>query len=1643
MITYEKNEETPKPTAINGNYCAGDLQIYFCDKIKNYDNATAVIINKKRSTSKSNLPLSPVGLMRPDTFQFYTYNQNGDVVMKQMSKKEIQSLIASSSGHFPMDIHEPQKVENIHPDETKVSDVVQNVQNVLKGELNKPPSLMTSVPTIPGHDNSEWSNILPSILAGDTEPNVANKTDYSQDVNLPEVITQNPVTNSHTEIVSTKESDSTISMIPVPVITVEEQPSSNDDKEEASNVSIFHNSNTLIIDKNESNTQWNNQTKNNVELDQMAIKFESKDSVDTFTELSLTEKPNDVPQVNDELIEKTGNNFTNEVDLLNLPIIKIPRNETNENSEGEKLQLFTVVNLAETTTFNPQNILKLDSEQNKYNESENMEQKLILDENKTTETLILLNDDLNNLQVQNGNENYDSSTVNVDQSTSAGVTHETEITTVNYENLIITDGTLVPDEMSMITVNYSIIEQSLIDNISDQFSTQTTDLPINNQSKVPSETSNTSQIDKPAAINFEELLLIPTENTSHNPSLITTTSELLNTEVIENTPKIDKANSSIVLNTENKTVKPINHDSLSIHIPIQMVKEKFNNSNLINVNDEHTLEEKAPVIIIDTPNTLSKPMAQISTELANSLSSMISQISHTMPPSVISTLNNGNQFENTTDNVGITNNINTEPMKNYETTDNYTEINYSDTTIVNEFNDKHNQNMMSKEEKKEATEQTSETPIVRIDIMEATSYQDKISNTTLHKKDNVTDNNSEFVDKDKMNTNEKTTESPMVRIKLTDPISILHEKLESSPVQSSTQHSIENITLPTNKNISTHTIASGLIAGFTLDTNANINTNETTTLKYVESDSVEIDKTTEKSAMTISITTISSMTTTETEFEDNSHISLLNTTDIIEESITTSPSINHTTAIDIPKCSHQNSSLSSCSTNKTGGIETIEIRKVIPPVLSTTITPDSSTNSITDDETMKQNVTTGDSITTESLEMRVDDTNDTSVPQISSENQLSDQLLIISEPQNTTKILETQYTTDKPVDYSSMKPNDSSLNLEHSSEIKTQFNDSIEQAALYSQQESPTTTLSLQDTMGNSSTTPVSKIKDIKKDDSRLELLGNTKKNSTSPKPNDSIKLIEEVGKLQLKNSTQETKIPEKWTLIPQGIHSNSQSITQNISVPMTNPLEERIADIQKESEKVPETNALSEIKGGQGLDSSIDKLDADIAYFSIICNNLAFNFWNAVNTGLSTSRSLSLSPFGMTSILAMIFLGARGPTSDRMNQVLKLDDVTSFNPHLVFQNITDSVGIAEKQGIANVAFVRELFADQSKVRKLMRFYKKQAEQFYDGMVEQINYSTISDTVRRKTNFLIRKQTGGRIRNFINTNSMPLRSPLAALSANVFQTDCSSDDATSKGRDGELYFAVSPAIRQRKLILVPATLWKAGVLAGYEPSLDATAIAVGDINNIISTIYVIPGQQGFTASDDNLDLLEQRIISGALHDGAWNKLMKVIVPRPGLELQIPKFSHKSIINATAALKMMGLEQLFLKSADFKGINGVGNDFHLSDIIQMNLFSTCGDENIQNGKTKHHVEIYPASPQMKSKELKHDNEAKVNNQEVNENMNNPWEFLKTNSSSLKRSNRQTNENKSRVKLDKPFLYFVRHNPTGLILFMGRFNPRLLP
>lgn len=387
-----------------------------------------------------------------------------------------------------------------------------------------------------------------------------------------------------------------------------------------------------------------------------------------------------------------------------------------------------------------------------------------------------------------------------------------------------------------------------------------------------------------------------------------------------------------------------------------------------------------------------------------------------------------------------------------------------------------------------------------------------------------------------------------------------------------------------------------------------------------------------------------------------------------------------------------------------------------------------------------------------------------------------------------------------------------------------------------------------------------------------------------------------------------------------------------------------------------------------------------------------------------------------------------------------------------MLRNISESVDSKRDGNVFSNAFIREWLSERSK-GKILPFFKEKVSQFYSGYVEEVNFSTVNDIIRRRTNLLMKRHTGGKVNEYLKTNNVWVKPPLSGISANHFETDCSK--ASKVERDGEMFFQVLPAIRQRRLVPIPAVVWKSGFTAGYDPELDATAVAIGLSKNIVSTIFVMPGQQGHSAPGDNLERLESVLMVNAVSQNAWRRLLATLMERPGLEVQIPRFTHRSFVNTTSALRKLGLETLFdQNSADLRGITGsIARDMYVSDLIQINTFSTCGEDRLPE---EHHTELYPAPPN-KHRTMEYSTSTttiKANSENVvvpivdyeNERAfaSDPIYDLKYLSLPLPLRPRQARIPEApRLRFDKPFIYFVRHNPTGMVLYFGRFNPRLLP
>lgn len=270
------------------------------------------------------------------------------------------------------------------------------------------------------------------------------------------------------------------------------------------------------------------------------------------------------------------------------------------------------------------------------------------------------------------------------------------------------------------------------------------------------------------------------------------------------------------------------------------------------------------------------------------------------------------------------------------------------------------------------------------------------------------------------------------------------------------------------------------------------------------------------------------------------------------------------------------------------------------------------------------------------------------------------------------------------------------------------------------------------------------------KDVSTEKAVPTTEEGSTENKLNDTQK--NNFNKTQDANSSQ-------WTLVPTVAPHAEQS---QHSVPPPLPAFSEMIESPAPIDLGP--NPMQ----GFGLEESTSSLDPDVYQFAQLCNELAFGFWKTVTTGISTARSVFVSPFGVTSLLAMVFLGARGATSGEMNEILKLDDMVTFNPHLTFKSVSESIDVDPDRGVATSAIVRELFSDRGK-GKLLPFYKERVRAFYDGYVEEVGFREVSDIIRRRTNLQLKKLTGGKIVEFLKESLINLRPPLAGVSVNLFQ----------------------------------------------------------------------------------------------------------------------------------------------------------------------------------------------------------------------------------------------------------------------------------
>ncbi|XP_055601259.1 uncharacterized protein LOC129750075 [Uranotaenia lowii] len=411
--------------------------------------------------------------------------------------------------------------------------------------------------------------------------------------------------------------------------------------------------------------------------------------------------------------------------------------------------------------------------------------------------------------------------------------------------------------------------------------------------------------------------------------------------------------------------------------------------------------------------------------------------------------------------------------------------------------------------------------------------------------------------------------------------------------------------------------------------------------------------------------------------------------------------------------------------------------------------------------------------------------------------------------------------------------------------------------------------------------------------------------------------------------------------------------------------------------------NSLGGTEWIEGLDDMDDDENDELDQFFERCNTIGIRMYNAVSSKnvSEDKRNFVYSPFATLSILSMLHLGAKGKSAEDINKIIGLDDMSSFNPHLIFKSISDSV----EHNTVESFFIRMLFSEDGK-GKLLNFFKNKVKQFYSGFAEEISFTNSTYLVDRIDQLM--SNYSSEIEFFKHNSNVLFVPPLCLMSFNSFLIG-----ETARNLD-EIFFHVIDHQGTRKLRMLPAVTFSDNFVAGYITEMDITAAKIMSTERDISITLLMPGKQGGTLKSDSLANLETLIFNDDF-SSKIDFLVRNIKPKSVKHLQVPQFEYEAFLDMTETLKILGLKDLFQNNtSNFQGIQeSTATPLYLSQILQYNKLS------FGNAYVTEHTSTTQSEPE----------------------------------------NIEHSTNSFVMKYDKPFIFIVEHNPTSMLLYLGRFNP----
>ncbi|XP_036057782.1 plasminogen activator inhibitor 2 [Onychomys torridus] len=391
-----------------------------------------------------------------------------------------------------------------------------------------------------------------------------------------------------------------------------------------------------------------------------------------------------------------------------------------------------------------------------------------------------------------------------------------------------------------------------------------------------------------------------------------------------------------------------------------------------------------------------------------------------------------------------------------------------------------------------------------------------------------------------------------------------------------------------------------------------------------------------------------------------------------------------------------------------------------------------------------------------------------------------------------------------------------------------------------------------------------------------------------------------------------------------------------------------------------------------------------------------------------NSAQNIFFSPWSISSTLALVFLGARGDTEQQMANVLHFNkvggyDITTGTPENVNgcdftqqiqrKNYPDAILQIQARDKIHSSFnslssaintcsgdyllesANKLFGEKS--GRFEEEYIQLSERYYSAEPEAVDFRKCAEEARMKINSWVKTQTKGEIPNLLPEGSVDEDTMMVLVNAVYFKGKWK---IPFQKKLNKLYpFRVN----LHDSIPVQMMYLREKLNIGYIKDLKTQVLELPYVGDI-SMFLLLPDE--IDDASTGLELLESEI-----NFDKFNKwISKDTMAEDDVEVYIPQFKLEQHYELKSILRSMGMEDAFNKNkANFSGMSQ-RNDLFLSevfhqatvDVNEEGTVATGGTGAVMTGRTGH------GGPQFVA--------------------------------------------------DHPFIFFIIHKSTNVILFCGRFS-----